>query len=189
MIEPQLANSIVTIAIAVIAVAVALQAISAVVSAIAANKMKASISQIQTQIKPVAERAMEVLEQTRTTVTSIHAKVDPILADAAQVTAQAKSVMEKANTIMDRGQNQAAKIDEALSETVDRVRVQLGNVEGTVEHVLRGVRQTSNHVHEGILSPIRQLNGLVSGVSAAVGFLLQGRTTVSRATQDDEMFI
>jgi ABC-type transporter Mla subunit MlaD len=151
--------------------------------------MKASIAEIQSQVKPVAERAMEVLEQTRTTVTAINTKMDPILANAAEVTAQAKSVMDKANQIMDRGQNQAVRIDEALTETVDRVRVQLGNVEDTVDHVLRGVRHTSDHVHEGILSPIRQLNGLVSGVSAAVGFLLQGRTTVSRATQDDEMFI
>ncbi|MDZ7637559.1 MAG: hypothetical protein U5J83_04820 [Bryobacterales bacterium] len=189
MIEQQLANTIVTIAVAVIAVAVAMQAISAVVSAIAASKMKKAIVEIQGQVKPVAERAMEVLEQTRGTVTSLNARIEPILSDAADVTAQAKTVMAKANVIMAKGQNQAEKMDEALTETVERVRIQLGNVEGTVDHVLRGVRSTSTEMNEGILSPVRRMNGLVNGVSAALGFLLQGRTTVSRATHDDEMFI
>ena len=189
MIEPQLANTIVTIAIAVIAVAVAMQAVSAVVTAIASSKMKASIADIQSQVKPVAARAMEVLDQTRGAVTSLHARLDPILNDAANVTAQAKTVMEKANAIMAKGQYQAENLDEALTETVDRVRIQLGNVEDTVDHVLRGVRSTSDQMSSGILAPIRKANGLVNGVAAAVGFLMQGRTTVSRATHDDEMFI
>lgn len=189
MIEQQLANTIVTIAIAVIAVAVAMQAISAVVAAIAATKTRAAIEEIKNQVKPVAERAMEVLSQTRGTVTSLHERLDPILNDAASVTAQAKTVMEKANLIMAKGQNQAESLDEALTETVERVRMQLGNVEDTVDHVLRGVRSTSDELNSGIVAPIRKANGLVNGVAAALGFLMQGRTTVSRATQDDAMFI
>lgn len=189
MIEQQLANTIVTIAIAVIAVAVAMQAISAVIAAIAAMKTKAAVEAIRSHVQPVAERAMEVLEQSRNTVTTVHARLDPILSDAANVTAQAKSVMEKANLIMEKGQNQAANIDVALTETVERVRTQLGNVEETVGHVLHGVRSTSDQLNSGILTPIRKANGLVNGIAAAVGFLMQGRTTVSRATQDDAMFI
>ncbi|MCZ2154035.1 MAG: hypothetical protein LC114_09075 [Bryobacterales bacterium] len=189
MIESQLANTIVTIAIAVIAVAVAIQAISAVVAAIAASKMKAAVSEIQSQVKPIAERAMEVLDQTRTVVASLQTRVEPLLTDAAHVVAQAKGVTEKANAIMARGQSQAENLDAALTDTVQRVRLQLGNVEHTMDHVLHGVRSTADQMNSGILAPIRKANGLVNGVAAAVGFLMQGRTTVSRATHDDEMFI
>jgi hypothetical protein len=45
-------------------------------------------------------------------------------------------------------------------------------------------------VHSGILRPVREIQAITAGVSAAVqAFLRGGRPSVAQATLDDEMFI
>lgn len=187
--DAQTSNTIISVAIAVIAVAVVLQAVSAVVSAVAAMKMKKAVEEARRQIEPVAANAMVVLNETRAAVQATNEQLKPVMAIALQITTEMKEITGKVNAVSTIGKTQAESLDEALTETVGRVRVQLGNVEDTMDHVLRNVRETSNHVNQGVLSPIRKVNGIVNGLSAALGFLLQGRTTVQRATHEDEMFI
>jgi ABC-type transporter Mla subunit MlaD len=187
--DAQTSNTVITIAISVIAIAVVLQTISAIVSAMATLKVKGIVEEARSKLEPVTENAMQVLTETRQSVKETNEKLQPILTNAIRITNEIKEVSERTNEIVARGQAQAANLDAALTDTVGRARVQIANVEDTMDHVLRNVRDTSTHVNQGVLSPIRKVNGLVNGVSAALGFLMQGRTTVQRATHEDEMFI
>ena len=59
-----------------------------------------------------------------------------------------------------------------------------------VEDTVGRVHETVGAVHNGLLAPVRQINGLAAGAKAAVGvFLKGGRPNVAEATQQDEMFI
>ncbi len=187
--EAQISNSILSIAIVVIAIAVVLQTVSAVISAMAVFKVKASVDEARAQFEPLANDAKLVLEEARNNLRETNEKLKPILVSAATITTNIREVSEKTNDIVTRGQAQAERLDAVLTDTVERARVQMDNVEDTMNHVLRSVRDTSTHVNQGILSPIRKMNGIVNGIGAAVGFLSQGRTTVQRATHEDEMFI
>ncbi len=187
--EAQVSNQIIVIAIVVIAIAVVMQTISAMVSAMTALRMKAALDKARQEIEPLAVQAKELLGEARVAVRATNEQLQPILQSAARITVELQEITHKANDMASRGKAQAEQLDDALTETVDRVRVQMTNVEATVEHVLQNVRDTSSHVNTGIVTPIRKLNGLMNGVSTALGFLLQGRTTVQRATHEDEMFI
>jgi hypothetical protein len=45
-------------------------------------------------------------------------------------------------------------------------------------------------LHDGIMKPLREVNGIAAGVRAALGAMARGnRPTVDRATSDEEMFI
>jgi hypothetical protein len=73
---------------------------------------------------------------------------------------------------------QVIRADELLSRTLDRVE------------------ETSDMVHQTVVSPVRQFSGLIQGVTAGIEFLLGGRghrnggsREARRPVPQDEMFI
>ena len=78
----------------------------------------------------------------------------------------------------------AGSVGEAL-DLLERERFDV-MVSDTVERV----QETTAAVQNTILKPVREVNGLVSGVRAALTALARGnRASVDHATQDEEMFI
>ena len=52
------------------------------------------------------------------------------------------------------------------------------------------VEQAGESVKKAVMRPVREVNGLAAGLSAAVATLVKGRkSSVASATQDEEMFI
>ena len=96
----------------------------------------------------------------------------------------------KAGEIVDSAKQQMAKIDSLVSDATSRAHNQLEKVELVVDDTVGRVHETVGAVHNGLLAPVRQINGLAAGARAAVGvFFRGGRPNVSEATQQDEMFI
>ncbi|SPE33100.1 conserved hypothetical protein [Candidatus Sulfopaludibacter sp. SbA3] len=81
-------------------------------------------------------------------------------------------------------------MSELLNDAGDRARQRLDQIDQTVEHTVDQVEQVGDAVRRAALKPVRELNGLAAGVSAAVSTLVRGRkSSVDTATQDEEMFI
>ncbi len=52
------------------------------------------------------------------------------------------------------------------------------------------IGQVGDAVKRAAMRPVREVNGLAAGISAAVSLLVKGRkSSVDSATQDEEMFI
>lgn len=99
-------------------------------------------------------------------------------------------ITAKANEMMDTARAQLIKIDGLVTDATARARNQLERAEMVVDDTMGRVQESVAAVHHGILSPIRQVQGLAAGVRTAIGvFLSGGRPTVAQATHDDEMFI
>jgi hypothetical protein len=80
--------------------------------------------------------------------------------------------------------------DEILGEVTARARIQMDRVEMVLDDTVSRVQETIALLNKGILRPVREINALAAGVSAALGFLFRGRRiSVERATHDEEMFI
>jgi hypothetical protein len=59
-----------------------------------------------------------------------------------------------------------------------------------VDDTVSRVHESVTAVHNGLLRPVREIQGIATGVRTAVEhFLRGGRPSVAQATQDDEMFI
>ena len=59
-----------------------------------------------------------------------------------------------------------------------------------VADTVEKVQETTAAVQHTILKPVREVNGVVSGVRAAISVLARGnRASVDHATHDEEMFI
>jgi len=66
----------------------------------------------------------------------------------------------------------------------------MDQIDHTVEHTVEQVEHVGDAVKRAAMKPVRELNGLAAGVSAAVSSLVKGRKySVDTATQDEEMFI
>ena len=96
----------------------------------------------------------------------------------------------KAHAILDTSQKQLKTIDEFLTDATTRARVQMDRAEMFLDDTMGKAQDTVALVHSSVITPIRQINGLATGVRAALEFFLRGnRPSPDRATVDEEMFI
>ncbi len=67
---------------------------------------------------------------------------------------------------------------------------QVARIDGAVDQTVDQVQQAGDAVKHAILKPVKQMDGLVHGIRAAISVVAQGRReSVDHATQDEEMFI
>lgn len=139
------------------------------------DRMEALAAEVKTKFLPTVEHAQAML-------TEIRPKIEIIAENLAETTTamrvQVLRVDATVNDVVDRARLQVIRADELLSRTLDRVE------------------QTSDMVHKTVISPVRQLSGLMQGITAGLEFLFsrQGRRNGGsreerRPVPQDEMFI
>ncbi len=88
--------------------------------------------------------------------------------------------------------NQLARIDATLTDALDRTRLQVIRADELLNRTMDKVEETSEVVHKTVISPLRQVNGLMSAISTGVEvFLGQKRRHPKNGAgvPQDEMFI
>jgi len=128
-------------------------------------------------IVPVADQAAKLLANTNEMVTETRPKFVEITAEV--------------NDIAKLAREQVERVGDLLRDAGDRAHTRLEQIDRTVEHTVGQVEQVGDVVKRAVMSPVREVNGLAAGISAAVSSLVRGprRPSVDEATQDEEMFI
>ena len=85
--------------------------------------------------------------------------------------------------------SQVERIDGALTEVIDRTRLQVVRADELATRTLDRVEETTEIVYHRVLSPLRQVAGIMTGVSAGIGALVGGLKTRNGERNDGEMFI
>ena len=139
------------------------------------ERMEALATEIKIKVLPAIEQGQEVLNELRPKLQVI---ADNLEETTTTLRSQVKRVDATVNDAVDRARLQVIRADELLSRTLDRVE------------------QTSDMVHKTVISPVRQLSGIMQGITVALEFLLSGlgrrnggRREERRAVPQDEMFI
>lgn len=166
-----------TVFIALTAIAVLLQAGVLLAMYLAMRKsterMEALASEVKTKVLPTVEEAQQML-------TEMRPKVSTIVANAEHATTALRSQLERidatVNDVVDRARLQIIRGDELLTRTMDRV-----------EH-------TSEVVHKTVVSPVRQISGLMQGITVGLEYFFgrgrkNGGSRERRPVPQDEMFI
>lgn len=138
----------------------------------------------------IAKLAKNMQDQTA----SILPQAKSILAKADETISQSKGhivdVTRKASEILDIAKVQMVKVDAVMTDASTRAKVQLEKVEMVVDDTVSRVHGTVTAVNNGVVRPIREIQGVAAGVRTAVSHFMRGnRPNVHQATQDDEMFI
>ncbi len=160
----------------VITIAVVLACIAFLVQAAVSIALLRVAKRIQEKVSPLADRAQPILTTTRQILEENKPRIAEVSAEAVQV---AKAVHKHAD-----------KVGELLSDVSDRTRVRVAQIERAVDDTVNQVEVAGDAVKSAVLKPVREVNGIMAGIRAAVQtYANAGRRSVDHATQDEEMFI
>jgi methyl-accepting chemotaxis protein len=143
------------------------------------------------KIGPVADKIGQMVDNVARVISTSNRILDEsrpriaeITGDTAAIAKAGREQVERLGALLsdagERAQNRMAQIDHAVESTV-----------GQIEHVGDTVKHAGDSVKRSVLKPVKEVNGLAAGISAAVSTLVHGsrRSSVDSATQDEEMFI
>src|SRR5580698_6065177 len=137
------------------------------------ERMEALVAEVKTKLLPSVEQAQEML-------TVMRPKIE-VIADN----------LQDATTVL---RSQVHRVDATVNDVVDRARLQVIRADELFSRTLDRVENTSDMVHSTVVSPIRQVSGIIQGVTAGLEFLLgksrrNGNGDARRPVPQDEMFI
>jgi hypothetical protein len=133
-------------------------------------KMEALASEVRTKALPAIEQAQAVL---------------------AEIRPQMNSILDNVNhsTALIRGH--VTRLDATMNDALDRTRLQVIRADELLTRTLDKVEDTTEAVQNTVMTPVRQLSGIMHGISTGLSFLLgrqrNGRESVG--VPQDEMFI
>jgi hypothetical protein len=89
------------------------------------------------------------------------------------------------------GREQVERLGALLHDAGERAQHRLEQIDRAVESTVDQIEHAGDSVKRSVLRPVKEVNGLAAGISAAVSTLVHGsrRSSVDSATQDEEMFI
>ncbi len=131
---------------------------------------------LQSEIRPLLPKVESLVDTTKTTVE--------------QSRKQILDITTSANEILKSTKEQLGMVQEVVEDATSRAKVQLERVELVLDDTLSRAHETVATVHDGIMRPLREINGIAAGVKTALSYLARGnRPSVDQVTSDEEMFI
>jgi ABC-type transporter Mla subunit MlaD len=150
------------------------------------------------QVGPALEKAGPALERigpAADKVGEMVEKVGVVLSTANQIMQETRpkihEISEQTLAIAKSGREQVERLGSLLENAGDRARTRLEQIDHTLENTVDQVEQVGDTMKRAVMKPVREVNGLAAGISAAVSTLVHGtrKSSVDSATQDEEMFI
>jgi ABC-type transporter Mla subunit MlaD len=135
-----------------------------------------AVKRLEEKTGPITDKAGPILDSAKALLDDARPKIQDILARADEIVIAAR--------------DQMTRLDSLVTEASDSARLQIERIDVVVCDTMNRVQETTAAVQNTILRPVREVNGVVAGLRAAVSTLSRGnRASVDHATQDEEMFI
>jgi hypothetical protein len=164
--------------VALTAAAVVLQACILVALYLAMRKSSARVEALAVEVKT---KVLPTVETAQAMLTELRPKLQIIVENLSEATFTVRS--------------QIQRVDATVSDVVDRARLQVIRADELLGRTLDRVEETSDMVHKTVVSPVRQISGIMQGITVGLEFLLGNRARRNggrgsrRTVPQDEMFI
>jgi len=168
-------DTLLRVFIAVTAGAVVLQTLILAGLYFAVRKSTARMEALATE---VTTKALPTVETVQSMLVELRPKIDVITVN----------LSESSNLV----RNQLARIDATLTDALDRTRLQVIRADELLNRTMDKVEETTEIVHKTVVSPLRQVNGLMAAISTGVEVFLGQKRRHPRnggSSPQDEMFI
>jgi methyl-accepting chemotaxis protein len=153
------------------------------------TKLEATVEDIKVKTLPTIESANLMLSE-------LHPKLAEIADSVVELQPQVRVVVDNLVETTSAVRSQVQRVDATVSDAMDRARLQIIRADEMLTRTFDRVEQTSDMVTNTVISPVRQVSGIVRGVTAGIEFLLGNRTRKNgdsraqrRPVPQDEMFI
>lgn len=140
---------------------------------------KESSERIENIAKRVEERTAPVLAAAHAILDDAQPRISEITSNLAEasatIRAQVTGVAQATGEIVERARMQAARLDDLIHTTADKVE------------------ETTNFLQNSVIKPVRRVHAIVQAVNAGIGFLRRNRARKQgpqlATEEDEEMFI
>lgn len=145
--------------------------------------LRKTATKMEALAEEVRNKALPAIDTIQSTIVDLRPKL-VVIADN----------VTEATTVV---RNQVQRVDATVTDVTDRARLQVIRADELLGRTLDRVEQTSELVNKTVVSPVRQVSGVIQGVTAGLEFLLGNRARRNgdkrreprRPVQQDEMFI
>ncbi|MGA2966258.1 MAG: hypothetical protein ABSD64_08600 [Terriglobales bacterium] len=175
-------NTLLMIFIAATTFAVVIQAGILIILYLTIRKSTAKMEALAAEVKSKALPTMDTVRSTMETVQSILIELRPKI-DVISVNLSESSALVR---------TQLGRIDATLTDALDRTRLQVIRADELLNRTMDRVEETSEVVHRTVISPLRQVNGLMNAIATGFEVFLGQKRRNPRngaGVPQDEMFI
>jgi len=165
--------------VALTGIAVLLQAGVLLAMYIAMRKSSQRMEELAADVKT---KVMPTVVEAQAMITALRPKIEIIVENLSETSTTLRSEVQR--------------VDATVNDAIDRARLQIIRADELLSRTLDRVEQTSDMVHNTVISPVKQLSGLVQGITVALEFLFSSRNRRNggsreerRPVPQDEMFI
>jgi hypothetical protein len=122
-------------------------------------------------------------------------RLDAILTTSSQILEQNRpniaEITAETLVIAKTARQHVERIGELIDDTSLRAKARITQIDQTVGRTMEQVDHAGEAVKSAVMKPVKEVNGIVAGVKAALNTYAQGgnRNSPEHATQDEEMFI
>ena len=134
-------------------------------------RMEALATDVTSRVLPTVETAQSIMEELRPKIEVMSTNF-----------AESSDLLRK----------QLGRLDATVTDALDRARLQVIRADELLNRTMDRVEETSEVVHKTVISPLRQVNGLMAAISTGVDVFLGQKRRHSRnggGVPQDEMFI
>jgi len=200
-------ENLLVVFIAVTAAAVVLQAGILVALYVAVRKttakLEGEVAELKVKTLPIVHSTDSMLKGLRPKIdqivdnlTQLHPKILKIVDALVEIRPKAETVMDNLVQTTSTVRSELQRVDATVSDVMDRARLQVIRADEMLTRTFDRVEHTSDVVTKTVVSPVRQVSGIVRGVTAGVEFFLGNRgrkngdsRSPRRPVPQDEMFI
>jgi len=144
--------------------------------------MRKSSQRMEELAADVKTKLMPTVTEAQAMITALRPKIEIIVENLSETTTTLRS--------------EVRRVDATVNDAIDRARLQVIRADELLSRTLDRVEQTSDVVHKTVISPVKQLSGMVQGITVALEFLFSSRNRRNggsreerRPVPQDEMFI
>jgi len=140
-----------------------------------ADKVEDTTSLVQARVLPILDETKAIQQQVKGFIDTSRPKIETLVNNLSQMSTTARVTTERfnmtANDAIDRIRLQVIRGDEMLTRTMDRIE------------------DTTEKVQHSVMSPVRQVSGLMQAISTGVGAYFNQQKRRRNGGPSDEMFI
>jgi hypothetical protein len=141
------------------------------------------VSHLKGKVDHLVDRTEPMIDSVRYVINDNAPKISEIMTAAKETAANARDVSEVAK-------DQAHRFAEVGRDIADRTKIQVARVDAAVDDTVEQVQELGTNLKSAVMKPATEVSGVLAGIRAGVSAYAHGmRPNVSRATQDEEMFI
>jgi ABC-type transporter Mla subunit MlaD len=172
---------VVGVAVVLAALAFVIQAGVVIVFYRGSKNTQLLLTKFMGDVKPVVIKAGTLF----TAANQIMDDLKPVLAKAGTAFTAANQIMDDARpqvkeftadtvALAKSGREQVQRLGNLLDDASERARSRLKQIDHTVESTVEQVEHVSDTFRRAVMKPVKEINGLAAGISAAVSTLMYG---------------